>query len=238
MSFSAPVVQAISSTLHAMAQPLTVLQSCVLLATMPDLLKSASPDLLQDLAGEVQRLSATYAGLRDLLSLGQCTPASQPVHIADALHDLSQERESAKRMSKLHLTDKHPLACVLVDRTRLLHVLRTIVGIAADLSPPQSSVDLVIQIQPCTETLSSNIILKISAEADLTHLDFARSLSFAVADALLQADGATMSFERRPLVATLILPRAPILNSHCPAQTTVAENTTYEGLNLPFYTVE
>ena len=177
---------------------------------MPDLLKSTSPDLLQDLAGEVQRLSATYAGLRDLISLGQCTSPSQPVHISEALDDLSQELKSAKKSSEIRLsiTHKHPLATVLVDRTRFLHALRTIVGIAAELSPPRSSINLVTEIQPCPETLRCDLILTISAEADLTHLNFAHHLSFVVAEALLQADGAAMSFRPKPLIATLTLPSA------------------------------
>ncbi len=208
MSFNAPVVQAISSTLHTMAQPLTILQSYVLLAAMPDLLKSASPDLLQDLAGEVQRLSATYSGLRDLLSLGQCTSAPAAVPVSEALDHLSQDLGSAMRTSeaRLAITHKHPLASVLVDRARLLHALRSIVRIAAEMSPPQSSINLATEIQPRQETPIRNLTLTITTEADVTHLSFAHHLSFVIAEALLQADGAAMSFTRKPLIATLTLP--------------------------------
>ncbi len=208
ISFNAPVVQAISSTLHAMAQPLTILQSYVLLAAMPDLLKSASPDFLQDLAGEVQRLSATYSGLRDLLSLGQCTSVPGAVHVSEALDHLWQDLEPATRKSevRLSITHKHPLASLLVNRARLLHALHAIVRIAAEMSPPQSSINLATEIQPRQETPICNLILTISTEADVTHLNFAHHLSFVVAEALLQSDGAAMSFTRKPLIATLVLP--------------------------------
>ncbi len=84
--------------------------------------------------------------------------------------------------------------------------MRTIIRIAAEMSPPRSSINLATEIQPRNETPVRNLILTITTEADVTHLSFAHHLSFVIAEALLQADGATMSFTRKPLIATLTLP--------------------------------
>ena len=58
---------ALAEGLHAMAQPLTILQSCVLIAAKPELAKMATPEMLGDMAAEVERMCGLFRCLQDLV---------------------------------------------------------------------------------------------------------------------------------------------------------------------------
>ena len=62
-----PFYDALAEGLHAMAQPLTILQSCVLIAAKPELAKMATPEMLGDMAGEVERMCGLFRCLQDLV---------------------------------------------------------------------------------------------------------------------------------------------------------------------------
>lgn len=62
-----PFYDALAEGLHAMAQPLTILQGCVLIAARPELAKIATPEILGDMAGEVERMCGLFRCLQDLV---------------------------------------------------------------------------------------------------------------------------------------------------------------------------
>ena len=56
-----------------MAQPLTVLQTCVLIASKPELESLISPELFSEMAGEIERVTTMYRRIQELISSATCS---------------------------------------------------------------------------------------------------------------------------------------------------------------------
>ncbi len=89
-----PVIEALHRALHAMAQPLTILQSWAVLAAHPERANSDTwRDWLPETAAEVERLTGIYHCIEDLVLAGSSGAEPYPM----SLGELLRERVAASR---------------------------------------------------------------------------------------------------------------------------------------------
>lgn len=85
LHFSGAMAEALDECLHAMGQPLTVLQSCVLFQRRPPTDVAEANAFVGEMIEEVARVTALYGCLRDLVNLGLSTAPEPPASVQDLL---------------------------------------------------------------------------------------------------------------------------------------------------------
>ena len=78
LQISAETAATLDHLVHAMGQPLTILQACALVRLRPFSSLDEAAAFAADMAGEVDRLSNLYGTLRDLVEGASVLPEASP----------------------------------------------------------------------------------------------------------------------------------------------------------------
>jgi len=105
----------LSEGLHAMAQPLTILQGALWTASMPDADSAGRQRYLEMSAKQVLRLSSLLDTMRDVLATGQDAPRRGMWNLAELVGQVQEEMEAALCKAEVRIETPEDALDVSVD---------------------------------------------------------------------------------------------------------------------------
>lgn len=99
--FSAPIAELTHELLHAMGQPLTILQMCRLFVASPETISEQTMALLPELAEQVERVTELYRGVRSLFEAEAGGVPRKRLSLATLVHRLLPEWQ--RRAAEQHV---------------------------------------------------------------------------------------------------------------------------------------
>ena len=185
--------------LHAMGRPLTILQTCRLAKLLP---RNDQSDVLAEMAGEVERLTELYRGIRDVLgaelasasSTGEVPASKLPLQKVVACLAADWQQKSRKHGVGLELQVQ---GGPKLQQTRATQALASLFAIALSSTEHGDR----IRLWSCAEGRSE--VLALEGGMKLTESSQPVTQGLRIAEALLKAEGAITTYGPPPFVARI-----------------------------------
>ncbi len=201
VTISAPVAQLTSELLHAMGQPLTILQTCRLLTGAPQVDAERAMDLLPEMAEQVERITELYRGVRSLFEVEADAMRCERQSLKALVDRLEPEwrRRASRRDVLLSLE-------LGGDEGPWIHAGRGEEVLARVFDAVLASVSVRgrMQISWICEGGNRGLAVEGGSLGDLTAA--AGGLNLRIAEALLRAEGGHLVCENEPMRVRLELP--------------------------------
>jgi hypothetical protein len=172
-SASAALYSSLGRTLHAVAQPLTILNAALDDLRVDQLTPDAARELSKNLASEVERVCVLFNGMQGLVKIGSVKPVLHPESVypileraADGLNLLFESSRMVFEWSSVAL-----LPPVLIDAERTSRALSDVLLIAHRVSNEGDRTRMITSlsagwVQIAVESVNSNVKV-LDAEARL-----------------------------------------------------------------------
>ena len=209
---AAPVAALVAELLHEMGQPLTTLGSCRLL---PLLAPADRDELVSEMAGQVERVTEIYRGLRSLFDAGEVSggEAEAAVSLRELLQDAADERrpELDRRGVALILDAQGAEPGIEVGRCTQ-HAIRGV--LAAAVAQAGAGGEVRAGVAALREDMHSEqtggplltIEVPLSGLAEVQADSATAPVALRVAAAMAEADGGRVVYNVQPFRATMELP--------------------------------
>lgn len=199
---SAPVVKLMSEFLHAMGQPLTILQACHLFAASSEESSEQITTLLPEWTEQIRRVTELYQGIRSLFEAEAGAVRRNTLSFTTLLDQLTPEwhRRAARKGVDLLLSFDGQANILRMDAGRGAEALACFFDAALVSTVPSGSLKLSL--------ISGESHKGIMAESNPCAAGYSPSASLAlrVAEALIQAEGGRVQCEDFPMRLQLELP--------------------------------
>lgn len=195
-----PFYDALAEGLHAMAQPLTILQSCVLIAAKPELAKMATPEMLGDMAGEVERICGLFRCLQDLVGANGGDGRRSKVEVGNLVLSSIQTTEPRLRGSgvSFEASGLEGLRAVWLDGARARQGWASLLEAALLAVSPGGTVRI------AGECSGEAVLVTIEGEGGKRETGSVLRLKMTVAKALLEGAGAEVRSALGPFQARVL----------------------------------
>ncbi len=196
----------IQELLHAIAQPLTSLQVCVLLRDLPPLDRDRSTNLVGDMADQVTLLSRLFETLRQVLNAETDPPRINEDALKLLLPSLlTHWRKSALERNVTLLLDGSPVepCCSAGLRGGALEtILQEVFAAALESTPSQGSISVALFRQ----SDDASCQLRLLGGSLLSPASFPGRFSLPTAKTLLDSEQQHFTYTLNPFAATLDFP--------------------------------
>jgi hypothetical protein len=194
----------LSSCLHAMGQPLTVLRCTVAAAAVQGIPAEKQQKYLGTSAEQVQLLCGLFDCLRELLDSSQLGGERSPVAVSQLLSFAVEDQMPLFQASDLAIDVSIPAeldSTVLADMNRSLKALTFVLKIAASVSSPGD----VIELKVAPKNGGVGLIVE-NERARCRSFTSLQRLTLAVAEANVRSQDGDYACAQDPFRATLTLP--------------------------------
>ena len=196
----------LSQCIHAAVQPLAVLRASLGNNRVAQMSAEELRELASSSAVEVERLCSVMNCLQQLVSTETIKPqlyeySIGPLleHVADGVNLLYKEDRISLRSAVSE--DCRP---VLIDKTRTLQALSTVLLIAHAVSRPQDTVELIAS--PVSDTVRV-VVQNLASSVDAMNAE--TSLSMAYAETNIRSQQADFSWSLKPFTVRIEFEGAP-----------------------------
>jgi hypothetical protein len=186
----------LSQCIHASAQPLAVLRASLGNGRVAQMSIEELRELAASSAGEVERLCTLFGCLQQLVSTESTKPNLSEMSILPLLAHVTDGVNLLFKEDSIFLRSIVCDTCqpVLIDKTRTLQALSTVLLIAHAVSRPQDTVELI------ASSSSSNtvrvVVQNLTSKVDAMNAE--TSLSMAFAEANIRSQQADFSWSLKP----------------------------------------
>lgn len=187
--------------LHAMGQPLTILQMCRLSAALPDLERDSASTLLPEMAEQVERVTDLYRGVRILFEAEAGAVQNEAVSLGTLLCRLEPEwqRRAGRRSVQFLLEPHEGTAMPALNATRGEEALTCLFEAVLASVPDRATMRW-----SWFSDIGVNGLL--AGGGPVPPNASSGTLSLRIAEALFQVDGCRLGWEYSPLRVRLELP--------------------------------
>ena len=205
VALAGPTAALMAELLHEMGQPLTTLQGCRLL---PLLEAGDREALAAEMAGQVDRVTALYRGLRGLFAAAMPVDAEAANPTTRLRDEAAVWAEQAERQGVGLLLDL-PLNEIAV-RPRAGEALASVVAVALAQAPAGSRLCVTATDEPRAGRRAPVLMLTVQGDQSgpepVAGVRAEADVALRVAAALLEEDGGRVVYNLQPFRATIELP--------------------------------
>jgi signal transduction histidine kinase len=185
-----------SEGLHAIAQPLTILLSSLCDRQLDHMSMGEFRELISNSAVEVERVCGLFSCLQQLVKVESTTPVLSAVSIRALLEEVAGGVNLIfeKEGMFLHTTVSDDCEPVLIDRTRTIQALSTVLLIVLKVSRPTDTIEL------AASSASPDVarVIVRNSRSDAGTLTSEARLRMALAEANILSQHSSFSWKLQP----------------------------------------
>jgi signal transduction histidine kinase len=201
----------LSQCIHATAQPLAILRASLGNSYVSRMSLKELRELAASSAQEVERLCKLFSCLQQLVSMESIKPEISETSIQPLLADVTDGVSLLFKKDRMQLRSIISADCqpVLIDKSRILQALSTVLMIAHAVSRPEDTIELI------ASPFASNTVRVVvqNQTSPIEAMNVETSLSMAFVEANIRSQHAVFSWSLKPFRVQIDLKGAPLAHT-------------------------